>query len=206
MRLFVFAMQEEVRGLRYNKHDDNLYKFIGVENAFFVLTGVGKIQAAMKVTEMIMKYDVESVINVGFSGATKEYRIGDVVLIEKATFHDFDLTTFGYEHGQVPGFDKWFSVDRYLKLMITKKLINLKFGNLFTGDKFMTDGFTERMVFDMEGAAIALVCKKFNKPWASIKIITDNVGVEQQINEYQEFIKQGDPTQAIVRTVNILTI
>lgn len=177
MILVVAAMQEEIK---------DIAKSI-LPNTHVVVTGVGKVNAAMKLTEIIQKERIEAIINVGFAGATENYTVGDLVLIKQAKYHDFDLTMFNYQHGQVPGYPAFFESDQKWIMNIKKHVINIKDGNLLTGDCFMTNKVTGHVLFDMEGAALYQVAHHFQIPIVSIKVVSDVVGMDDHVAHYKKF-------------------
>lgn len=175
MILFVGAMKEELSDVVENNQ------------AILVETGIGKVNAAMKLTEAIHKYHVTHIYNVGFAGASKHFEIGQMVLIEEAKYHDFDLTFFGYEEGQVPGYPAAFKSDEKLIEDVMKKYPNIQKATLFTGDYFMTEAVDKPYVADMEGAALYQVAHHYQIPMISIKIISDIVGMDDHYASYKKF-------------------
>jgi adenosylhomocysteine nucleosidase len=177
MILVVAAMKEEIKEIIQNE----------LPTVKVILTGIGKVNAAQSLAEAIAKYHVDAIYNLGFAGATYPYQVGDVVLIEEACYHDFDLTLFGYQKGQVPGCPATFLSDESLKNWIKLKLPNIKTGKLFTGDYFMTEVKNESYLADMEGAALFQVANKKQIPMVSIKIISDVIGMDNHYQEYKKF-------------------
>ena len=83
-----------------------------------------------------------------------------------------------------------------------------------TGDQFITDetqllqiksDFPQGLAVDMESAAIAQVCHIFQKDCISLRIISDVVGKEGQMEQYNNFWKNM-PTQAADMLDKILQI
>lgn len=177
MILCVVAMAEEASEiLKLDKMHHDL-----------IVTGVGKVNAALKLTEYLSKHKVDKIINLGFAGGNKAYMVNDVVLVEEAAYHDFDLTMFGYEKGQVPGYPTRFKPDQdlYDKALVSFK--KAKTGKLFTGDRFMTSEIDEHAVFDMEGASLFHVAHYFNVPMLSVKLVSDVIGANKHIEAYKAF-------------------
>lgn len=177
MIVVVAAMKEEIKEIILNE----------IPTVKVVLTGIGKVNAAGSLSEMIAKCHVDAIYNLGFAGATAPYQVGDVVMVEEASYHDFDLTLFGYEKGQVPGFPKSFQSNPDLMNHVKLRLPNIKSGKLFTGDYFMTESMKEAYLADMEGAALYQVAYKKQIPIVSIKIISDLIGMDNHFNEYKKF-------------------
>lgn len=177
MILLVAAMEEEIRDIR--KHE--------YSNIDILLTGIGKVNAAMALTEYLMKHQVDGIINMGFSGATQPFEVGDLVLVRDVLYHDFDLSLFGYQKGQVPGFPERFHSDEKLLKFVLEKMPQMKAGQLLTGDYFKTEHKEQSCLFDMEGAALYQVAHHFNVPCLSIKVVSDVMGMENHFQSYKKF-------------------
>jgi adenosylhomocysteine nucleosidase len=175
MIVLVGAMKEE------------LEKIIPHKDTLIIQTGVGKVNASMKLTETLVKNNIDAIVNVGFAGASYHFEVGDVILIEDAMYHDFDLTFFGYEQGQVPHYPQKFKSDEKLSQMILDKIEHVKKGSLYTGDYFMTNAVDIPYIADMEGAALYQVAYNFNIPMVSVKIVSDIVGMKDHYKQYKKF-------------------
>jgi adenosylhomocysteine nucleosidase len=177
MTLIVAAMKEEVSEILKVKS----------ETYDVLVTGVGKVNAAMKLAEYLSNHRVNRIINLGFAGGNMAYEVNDVVLINQSSYHDFDLTLFGYKKGQVPGYPEVFESNSNMLQMIKKNLDYAKEGYLYTGDYFMTTPVEQPAVFDMEGASFYQVAHYFNVPIMSIKIISDVIGMKDHFKNYKAF-------------------
>lgn len=181
MTLIVAAMQEEVSEILKSENKNNVDVLV---------TGIGKVNAAMHLSSYLTKHTVSKIINIGFAGGNIKYHINDVVWVKQAIYHDFDLSFFGYEKGQVPGFPAMYLPNKKLFDKTFKTLINAKKGLLFTGDYFMTTPSLEASIYDMEGASLFQVAHFFNIPMISIKVISDVIGAENHYEEYKTFEKE----------------
>lgn len=177
MILFVVAMYEEGNEIL----QDSIYK------NDLIITGIGKTNAAMKLTEYLSQHDVDYIVNIGFAGGNIAYEVNDVVIVDHASYHDFDLRLFGYKKGQVPGYPEIFSSNPYLLDKINNALPHAKMGHLYTGDYFMTDRVDEPAVFDMEGTSLYQVAWHFKVPIISVKLISDVIGMDDHYNSYKSF-------------------
>ncbi len=177
MILFVVAMYEEGNEIL----QDSIYK------NDLIITGIGKTNAAMKLTEYLSQHDVDYIVNIGFAGGNIAYEVNDVVIVNHASYHDFDLRLFGYKKGQVPGYPEIFSSNPYLLDKINNTLPHAKMGHLYTGDYFMTDRVDEPAVFDMEGTSLYQVAWHFKVPIISVKLISDVIGMDDHYNSYKSF-------------------
>ena len=177
MILIVAAMASEIREI-INEPQDNIK---------IIQTGVGKVNASSGLSYELAKNTYDMIINIGIAGATKPFVPGDMVLIEKAKYHDFDLTMFDYAIGQVPGYPEYFLTDEKLKHWVYQSIPHIKTGTLYTGDRFMTGKTEDNMVFDMEGAALYHVAHQHQIPIISIKVISDIIGEQDHIQNYTRF-------------------
>ena len=83
---------------------------------------------------------------------------------------------------------KWNNKRHNLEVIIKRKTKEtiFKTSNLFTQDKFVLDG-TEEGLYDMEGASFYQTAHIFNKPIVAIKVVSDLIGKNNQITNYNEF-------------------
>jgi len=180
MILLIAAMESEMKEIILQPHPQ----------IKMVQTGVGKVNASSVLSRELTKESFDLILNLGLAGATKPFTPGDFVLIKDATYHDFDLTMFGYQKGQVPGYPAKFQSNQLWMNKIEKEVKGLKIGSLYTGDCFMTKGFHDHMVFDMEGAALYQVAYAYQVPIVSLKVISDIVGSKEHIQNYTHFESQ----------------
>lgn len=177
MILIVAAMQEEI---------NDIAKMLQ-PHTHLIVTGVGKVNAARALTEIIHKERIELIFNLGFAGASGHFNIGDLVIVKQARYHDFNLSMFGYEPGQVPGHPTYFQSDSLWIRKIKDAMPSLKEATLLTGDYFMSGEQENDLLFDMEGAALYQVAHHYQIPIVSIKVVSDVVTMDKHIESYQSF-------------------
>ena len=153
-------------------------------------SGIGKVCAGAVTALMINVYKADVIINTGSAGGiAKGLKVGDTVLSDKVSYHDCDLTIFGYEIGQMAAHDRYFMADADLVEKARKAAEGLKdfsgkivIGTTLSGDQFisspekkkwLTENFDNAMVTEMEGAAIAQGCFLNNIPFLIIRAISD---------------------------------
>lgn len=163
-----------------------------------LLTGVGKVNAASRLASFLETHEVSLIVNLGFAGATPPYQVGDVVVIEKASYHDFDLSMFGYQKGQVPGYPESFHSDAQSLALVMKSIPGSKKGFLLTGDRFMTESGSGAYLVDMEGAALFQVAWQKKIPMVSVKVVSDIVGAPSNLEAYQSF-ESGRGAEALLQ-------
>ena len=139
----------------------------------------------------------EEIYNIGFSGAVKGVRRGDLVAGSSCTECDFDLTPLGYALGEKP--DQKYVYETDPELLELCKEQNLYIGALGTGDMFLTSNekkadFHSRFgicAFDMESGAIASVCDRYGAKSLSIRKISDD-SEETASEDYREMNKSEE--------------
>ncbi len=162
-----------------------------------MLTNIGKVNAANAAAHLILKYEVDEIYNIGFSGAVKGVRRGDLVAGETYQECDFDLTPLGRELGVKPDQEYIYkTADDLLKLC---KALGIKTGKLGTGDMFLTSSESKKnfhkrfgiCAFDMESAAIASVCHRYGIKNLSIRKISDD-SEDTACDDYREMNESED--------------
>lgn len=159
--------------------------------------GIGKVNAATATTHVILRYGAEEIYNIGFSGAVKGVRRGDLVAGTSCTECDFDLTPLGYSLGVKP--DQKYVYETDAELVELCKAQNLYTGTLGTGDMFLTS--TEKKAefhklfgicaFDMESGAIASVAYRYGVKALSIRKISDD-SEDTACDDYREMNKSEE--------------
>lgn len=139
--------------------------------------GVGKVNAAVG-TAILLSRGADCILNFGVAGGLhQKTEIAEIYLMEKAVQYDFDLTQLnGGEIGTLDG-----ETENFLPLVCPK----LDFPRLAlgSGDRFNDSPADHDLLLrlgadvrDMEGAAIAQVCKYAAVPCVGIKAISDVYG------------------------------
>jgi len=146
-----------------------------------IYTGVGKVNATMKLVDRFTDYNYakpDLVINYGTAGSRK---IKKKTLVDCTKFvqRDMDVTGLGFMRGETP-----FEDDPPLMLDFgITPLNNIKRrATCGSGDSFVEDRtqyYGE--VVDMEAYALAKVCYRYDIPFVSFKYITD--GADEQAHE-----------------------
>jgi len=133
-----------------------------------IYSGVGKINASIKLVEAVQIFKPELVVNLGTAGSIRSEIVGTVE-VDTVIERDFDAFPL-CDRGLIPfeeGNNRYFS--DYEGVVCA------------SGDSFVreSDTYLKLMkvdIVDMELIAIARVCNKFNIPWRSFKFISDYIG------------------------------
>ena len=131
-------------------------------------SGIGKVNAAFKAFDVIQKTGCETLLNLGSAGSSQ---FDAHALVEVITFvqRDMDVSPLGFAVGVTPMDD-----DHPAEIHLEAYFPHLEKGICGTGDSFET-GIPKVPcdLVDMEGYAIAKVCKKLGVRFISVKYITD---------------------------------
>ena len=207
------AMKEEVAILKGLIKRQLVEKIMHVEFTIGTLhdkevvlleSGIGKVNVAIATTLLLEKFPVNYVINTGSAGGVKaDAEVGDVVISDSVTYHDVDVTGFGYEWGQVPGMPAVFEsdVDLVLKVEDVLKRVGIRYfkGQIVTGDVFVNrpekisgikENFNNAIALEMEAAAVAQVCHIANIPFVVVRALSDIAGKESEIS-FDEFLSKA---------------
>lgn len=164
MTLIVVAMEEEIQSF------NNSYKDIRI-----LITGIGKVNAALKLSEYLSKHTVDKIFNIGFAGLHGEGDLLDAMILKQSEYHDVDATEFGYELGQVPRMQKTYKSEEKSFIQV-QKCLNILEINGYTGDQFVTKKPLNEGVYDMEATALFQTASYYQVPIVSIKIVSDLIG------------------------------
>lgn len=204
----IVAMTSEfnlVNVLLEEKHERHVNGFSFVEGRLdgkevvLAKSGIGKVCAAVGVSEMIREYSPACIVNTGVAGGIDvSLQVMDIVVGGRTVYHDVWCGE-GNAYGQIQGLPAFFEADaRLLKAALSigsdVRLLN---GLICTGDQFITDRvalnkikdhFPEGFAVDMESCAMAQVCYLYRVPFLSFRIISDTPGrTDDHSLQYREF-------------------
>lgn len=170
-----------------------------------VISGIGKVSAAISTQLLIDKYSPDFILNFGTAGGmAKDLEIGEYVICESAMQYDFDVT---YLDDVKVGYIQEY--DRVLFPCATINNISLKKVNVASGDRFNDDindintiANSNCSVRDMEGGAIAQTCLTNSIPLVMVKGITDVYGkTPSNFQFYDNLVKLCKGFPAVLESV-----
>ena len=192
------AMHEEVVSLIGQLEDDHATLLSGMEfhegslrgvPVVVVQCGMGLVSAAMCAQTVINRFGATYVINTGVAGSLDaSLDIGDLVISTDAVQHDMDTTDLGYAPGQNPGTgDVFYPADQKLIATVAQAAaqvapdITAHRGRIASGDQFVASHEARERIIglfgasccEMEGSAIAQVCKRNQVPYVIVRAISD---------------------------------
>ncbi|MBQ1973832.1 MAG: 5'-methylthioadenosine/adenosylhomocysteine nucleosidase [Paraprevotella sp.] len=185
---------------------------LGVHEIVLYACGIGKVNAAVGAVDLIRRFAPDCMVSTGVAGGIDTcLGVMDVVVSTQTVYHDMWCGP-GNAYGQVQGMPERF--EGCEKLWQTAQKLNtetrIHAGLICTGDKFITDraelntiktAFPEGLAVDMESAAIAQTCYLLNVPFVSFRIISDTPGVEQHLEQWDNFWgEMADRSFGVTRT------
>lgn len=211
----IAAMQEEMHAIVSHLSDPKTLDHTGFtavsgvvedKTVCVILSGVGKINAAITTTYFLMTYDVKHVINVGSAGGLLESQhVGDVVVSTKVLSHDFDI-------GPTTSIDMRFQyhADKAL-IQNVNEVLDMQnkthyIGLIVSGDQFVTndsyayhrikDLYSEAICVEMEATAVGATCSRFNVPFVVIRALSDVPFYKNNEETFEQYLVHASESSA----------
>ena len=145
-------------------------------------TGVGKVNAVIKLYEAILKYQPDLVVNYGTAGAISKQK--GLLKVDTFIQRDMDTRGIGTPRGVTP----------FSELETLPAAQGVVLG---TGDSFVTDPERELEgldinidLIDMEAYALKQVCDHLNVPFECYKFVSDDTN-EDSSTDWAENVAKG---------------
>ncbi|MDQ0361665.1 5'-methylthioadenosine/adenosylhomocysteine nucleosidase [Breznakia pachnodae] len=179
---------------------------IGNKDVVLVLSGVGKVNAAMTTATILHEYDIEYVINIGTAGGFKEeQKVLDIVIADKVVQHDFDTSVAdGAE-----GIGLYSSCDEALikkaYRLLEDEESNVYIGTIASGDVFIgrddqiqliKHNFKDVIACEMEAGAISYVCNRRQVPCIVLRSLSDNATKEGSEMDFYTYAQKASVRSA----------
>jgi len=178
----------------------------------FALSGVGRANTAINSALIAKEYKPDIMLNVGTAGGLqKEQKILDLVIPSEIVAVDVDLTSLGFEYGQVLGEPASYFASKELQaklLEISKGFVTTHEGTVGSSETFICKpeqvaeirrrfGENRVVCVEMEAFSIAVTCSRFKIPFAIIRSLSD-VPAHGEGNElaFNEFLKAASGNAA----------
>ncbi len=197
----ICAMQEELDSiinalhLKYERIEEKCFTVFKSSylhhELICILSGIGKVNAAIHTQYILDKFVIDCIINVGVAGSlSKELSFGDVVIASDLVEHDVDVAAFDLPLGQIPRMDTFsFSSEKSLLdkvMLIQAQKYKIHLGRIVSGDQFIDNKEKAEFISkhfgavacEMEGAAIAHVCHVNKIPFLVIRALSDMAGCD----------------------------
>ena len=204
------AMEEEITPLlshftdiQKNEFANNIYYEAKLNNLDVVIaySKIGKVFSTLTATTMIEKFGCDTLLFSGVAGGVNpELKIGDLIVANKLSQHDLDITAFGHPHGFVPGGSVYVETSEKLKNIALEVAeengVKIIEGIIATGDQFVCDEKRKDFIantfnadaLEMEGASVAVVCDALNVPCLILRAISDTADMDAGFN-FEEFLE-----------------
>lgn len=206
------AMPEEVAPIleklgeyKTTKHADNEYYeaiYNGVE-VVVAYSKIGKVFSSLTASTMIQHFACDKLLFSGVAGGINpSLKIGDLIVANKLSQHDLDITAFGHPMGFVPGGCVFVEADKGL-IELSKEVAKelgkvLKEGTIATGDQFVHNNIVKDNIvkhfnadaLEMEGGSVAVVCNALNVPFFILRSISDTADTDASFS-FDEFMESS---------------
>lgn len=175
---------------------------ISDNDVIIVISGIGKVNAALATQLLIDKYSPDFIVNFGTCGGMNDsVQILKYYAVEKCCQFDFDLRELdGVPLGYIQDYDRVFFPTYTNGLDFLDKSI-LASADRFTNDINDINSINQIgcSLRDMEGGAIGQVCLSNSVPLVMIKGITDVFGSGTAQDQFYENLKKvGEGFPAVV--------
>lgn len=171
-----------------------------------VKCGIGKVNAGICAQILVDNFEVTHIINTGVAGSLDaKIDIGDIVISTAATYHDMDVTIFGYKLGEVPqlGTTEFVADEALVELAkntceTVNPTIHVFKGRVVSGDQFICSEDAKNVIVnnfialctEMEGAAIAHGAFLNKIPFVVIRAISDKADNSAEM-DYPTFEREA---------------
>ena len=209
------AMSEEIAYLKEKVEIVTTKNVIGLDfhvgkycgnSIVLVISGIGKVNAAVCTQVLIDHFGVDYVINTGCAGSLNEgLGIGDILISTDAVQHDMDVSALGDPVGTIPRLaESYFKADEMLIKIAqeaaaeSEEEYKVILGRVASGDQFIgTKEGKERIkkyvqgdCAEMEGASIAHACYLNKVPFVIIRAISDKADGSAEM-DYPTFEREA---------------
>lgn len=223
MIAIIGAMSEEVRAVTQRLSETKIMTIAGHDfwlgrlsehDVVVFQSGIGLVMAAMSLTLASQHFPLTAVLNIGTAGGLHpSLQVLDVIVADKITYHDFDISVFGNPRSFGPENRYVFTADPYLLNALRQAITHdrVTIGALVSGNQFISNQvqvdeimrhYPQALAVEMEGAAIAHVAKELNLPWLIVRSVSDLVIHPHNEMTFDEYLaKASDRSAAMVEQV-----
>ncbi len=170
-----------------------------------VLSRIGKVAAATTATALIERFNVREIILTGVAGGLGPgVNVGDVVVAGSFLQHDLDASPI-FPKYEVP----LYGASRFVTdVALTQQLaqaaavalpgVPVHCGLVISGDRFVSTtaearalqaALPDALAVEMEGAAIAQVCRDYGVPFAAVRTVSDRAD-DAAHGDFTKFVQE----------------
>ncbi|MBR1825367.1 MAG: 5'-methylthioadenosine/adenosylhomocysteine nucleosidase [Alphaproteobacteria bacterium] len=157
-----------------------------------VISGMGKVNAALCTADLIAVFKADIILNIGISGGLDtSLEIGDFVVGKDIVYHDVWCGNPN-QYGQIQNMPAIY----HSASELVDKVTQYRQGLLCCGDYFVEKAemlqdikahFPAALAVDMESGAIAQTCYLYDVPLLTVRQISDVPGSENHAEQYASF-------------------
>lgn len=211
----IAAMQAEVDALREEMAEVKERTVDGIRfwegtiaqsDCVLMLSGVGKVHAALATTLLLKNYDVDAIWNIGTAGGLQEMEhVLDLVIGEHIVQHDYDTSALDGEEGIGLHFHADEALIALCKSVCEEANERFHCGLMLSGDQFISEPhqflalkkrYPEALCAEMESGAIAQVCTHFHIPFVILRSLSDIALQEENSLTFQEYVHRASKRSA----------
>lgn len=217
MLAIIGAMDEEVNAIKKLMVDtrierigplDFIHGKLNEREVVLFKSGIGLSMASMSTSLCLSHYQITGVINIGTAGGLKDNQnVLDIIVSDKITYHDFDITPFGNSRDFTSNNRYVFNSDAYFieRFKCIEQKHPIWIGPIVSGNQFIhsdeqidviTKHFPEALAVEMEAAAIAHVSTSFECPFIVIRSISDLVKNPKNNMTFDEYLIKASERSA----------
>ena len=169
-----------------------------------VLSGIGKVAAAITATVLIEKFQVRRILFTGVAGGlAPQVKVGDVVIGKELLQHDMNASPL-FPPYEVPLLGRArFQTDEVMTQCLIESAAQalpqaqVHVGLIISGDQFVSSAsesqrlqsdIVDALAVEMEGAALAQVCHAYDIPLAVVRTLSDRADDDAH-TDFVRFIK-----------------
>jgi adenosylhomocysteine nucleosidase len=217
MIAIVGAMDEEVNALLVylkDKKTSTLHHLdfhqgtLNGKEVVIFRSGIGLVLAAMTLTICFENFKITHLINIGTAGGLNhKQKVLDMVIPDRLTYHDFDITSFGNERNFGPRNRFIYEADKVMlesfRSLITQERV--WYGPLVSGNQFISTQsqlddikahYPEAEACEMEGTALANVASEYKIPFIIIRSLSDIVLHPDNSMTFNEYLLKASARSA----------
>jgi len=171
-------------------------------------SGVGKVCAAVCAQLMVTLFGVDAIVNTGVAGGImSDLRQCDIIVADAFVQHDVDTSPLGDPRGYISELGVVEMVCSHrLSSLLCDISAEARQGQIATGDQFIADHDRAMDIAvefgaaacDMEGGAIAQVCKMNGVRFAAVRCISDNADGSAGLDYASFAVKAADKCAGMV--------
>ena len=169
-----------------------------------VLSGIGKVAAAITATVLIEKFQVHRILFTGVAGGLAPHvKVGDVVVGKELLQHDMNASPL-FPQYEVPLLGRArFQTDEVMTQCLLESAVQalphaqVHAGLIISGDQFVSSAsesqrlqsdIVDALAVEMEGAALAQVCHAYGIPLAVVRTLSDRADDDAH-TDFVQFVK-----------------